>query len=346
MGQFHHTENHLFAVKTVYTRQRIPFERTIVTETPKPRKKVVRAAPSSSSAAAKSADSKATSGSATTSTKSASTKKQTNTEITWQASPEAKAKARNFRIIAIVAWVIALAVEFYVIYVELQRATVKTWLVIALIVLIGVLAIGGNLLWRKANRMDPASEKDKVRFFIQNQLGAFIAAIAFLPLIVFVFTNKNMSTKQKGVIGAIAILLFGGAAWTGVETNSASQEQYSQDKNLVLTLTGKDEVYWTAGGGVYHLCDAVSDLQRESESNEIVVGTIEQAHDAGKDRLTKKVTSEAKQCGIDESVYGPAIAAWDAGTLTLPGSESTEPGTDESTDATDESTDSTDESTD
>lgn len=311
-----------------------------MSEAPKTRKKVVRAESTSSSAAK-------SSGSGSTPSK----KKSTNTEITWQASPEAKAKARNFRIIALVAWVIALAVEFYIIYSVLQQPEVNTVLAIGLIVLIAVLAIGGNLLWRKSNKMDPASEKEKVRFFVQNQLGAFIAAIAFLPLIVFVFTNKNMDTKQKGIIGAVAILLFGGALYSGVETNAASQESYSQDKHLVLALMGKDEVFWTDGGGVYHLCENVSDLQRESESGVIRVGTIEQAQDAGKHRLTKKVASEARQCGLDESEYAQDIADWEAGTLKAPGStnpatpgdDTTEPTDGESDDATDVPTEETSE---
>ncbi|HQI71472.1 MAG TPA: hypothetical protein PLT47_12020, partial [Bacteroidales bacterium] len=55
----------------------------------------------------------------------------------------------------------------------------------------------GSLQWKKANRFDPASEKDKIRFFIQNQLGAIISIIAFLPLIILIFTNKNMTGSKK-----------------------------------------------------------------------------------------------------------------------------------------------------
>lgn len=282
-----------------------------MSESPKPKKKVVRAADSKSSTSAASS--------------TAAKKKRADTEITWQATPEQKSKARTFRIIAMVAWVVAIGLEFYVAYKELQKEIVNTWLVVGLIVVIGALAITGSLLWRKANKLDPASEKNKVKFFIQNQLGAIMAALAFIPLIVLVFTNKNMDGKQKGIIGAVAILMFGGAFATGTVLDPPSQEKYSQDKNLVLTLNGGvDEVFWTAGGGVYHLCSEVSDLQRESETNEIVAGTIAQAQDAGKSRLTKKIESEAKQCGIDEAVYGPAIAAWNEGTLSSPGSTGTE----------------------
>lgn len=313
-----------------------------MTETPKPRKKVVRAASSDSASTAKSSASKAASTRAESGTSTASKKKPSSPEITWQATPEQKSKARTFRIIAMVGWLIAIGLEFYIAYKELQKEIVNTWLVVGLIVLVGALAIMGSLLWRKANKLDPASEKNKVKFFIQNQLGAIMAALAFIPLIVLVFTNKNMDGKQKGIIGAVALLMFGGAFATGTVIDPPSQEKYSQDKNLVLTLNGgKDEVFWTAGGSVYHLCQAVSDLQRESESNEIVVGTIAQAQDAGMARLTKKIETEAKQCGIDPAIYEPAIADWNEGRLSEPGTETT---TDDST--TDESTDeTTDEST-
>lgn len=273
-------------------------------ETPKTKKKVVRASTKAPASGSKAPRSKAV---------------KTNAEpaITWQATPEAKSKARTFRIIAMVAWLVAIALEFYVIYKELDKEIVNTWLVVGLIVVIGALAITGSILWKKANKLDPASEKNKFKFFVQNQLGAIMAALAFIPLIVLVFTNKNMDGKQKGIVGAVALLMFGGAFATGVTTDAPSIEKYSQDKNLVMTLMGSDEVYWTAGGGVYHLCANVSDLQREND-NDIIVGTIAEAQAEGKERLTKKVETEAKQCGVDEAVYGPAISAWNEGTLENP----------------------------
>ncbi|NKF33718.1 hypothetical protein HER21_45665, partial [Pseudomonas sp. BGM005] len=54
---------------------------------------------------------------------------------------------------------------------------------LVLLVVIAVLAITGSILWKKANRLDPARKSETVRFFVQNQLGAIIAIVAFLPLI-------------------------------------------------------------------------------------------------------------------------------------------------------------------
>ena len=55
----------------------------------------------------------------------------------------------------------------------------RWYTLIGFIAVIGLLAIVGSILWKKANRLDPASEKEPVKFFIQNQLGAFIALLAF-----------------------------------------------------------------------------------------------------------------------------------------------------------------------
>lgn len=62
---------------------------------------------------------------------------------------------------------------------------------LGLIVGDGITAIIGSLLWKQANRLDPASEKDKFRFFVQNQLGLLITIVAFFPLVLLILTDKN-----------------------------------------------------------------------------------------------------------------------------------------------------------
>jgi len=90
-------------------------------------------------------------------------------------------------------------------------------LLIVLIVADLIFAIMGSLLWKQANRLDPASKKDPVKFFIQNQLGLIIAIIAFLPLVILIFTNKNMDAKQKGIVGSIAAAALVIAGITGFD---------------------------------------------------------------------------------------------------------------------------------
>ncbi|MEZ5801336.1 MAG: hypothetical protein R3D29_13845 [Nitratireductor sp.] len=137
----------------------------------------------------------------------------------------------------------------------------RWWTLIGFVVVIGILAITGSVLWKAANRLDPASRKDVVRFFIQNQLGAFIALLAFLPLIAMIFLNKDMDSKQKGIAGAAAIIVALAATAMGIDFKPMSQEQMAVESQVVTQLVGKDLVWWSAGGGVVHLCQGVSDLQ-------------------------------------------------------------------------------------
>jgi hypothetical protein len=225
-------------------------------------------------------------------------------EPTWKPTPEAKAKATRFRIIAVVLWLLAIATEAFAAFWVLKRSwnadtnTVNMVVLIAAIVVIAVLAITGSLLWKSANRADPARRSEPVRFFIQNQLGAIIAIIAFLPLILLIFTNKDMGGQQKAIAGGIGVVALVIATIAGVTLNSPSVEKYTEETNAVVQLTGQDLVFWTKEGSVYHLCAEVSDLQLVSKDNKIYSGTVGDAYAAGKKRLTLEVTTELHQCGL------------------------------------------------
>ncbi len=221
---------------------------------------------------------------------------------TWKPTPQAKQQATTFRIIALVLWLLAIAGELFAIFWVLKQSPVNMILLIALIVVIGVLAIIGNVLWKRSNRLDPASLSEPVRFFIQNQLGAILAIVAFLPLIILILLNKDMNRQQKTIATAIGVVALAAAAITGMSFNSPSVEQYTEETAVVLQLTGRNEVFWTKEGYVYHLCADASDLQRESKDNKIYQGTVADAHAAGKQRLTLKVDEELKQCGISTPI--------------------------------------------
>src|SRR5690606_4855273 len=141
---------------------------------------------------------------------------------TFKPSAEAKGKATKFRLIAVLLWLLAIGGEVAAIFWILKQDPVNMVLLIGAIVVIGALAIGGSLLWKKANRADPASKAQPVRFFVQNQLGAIITIIAFLPLIIWIFLNKDMDAKQKGVAGGIAIAIALIAAYFGADFDSPS----------------------------------------------------------------------------------------------------------------------------
>jgi hypothetical protein len=216
----------------------------------------------------------------------------------WKPTPEAKGKATTFRIIAAVLWVLAIGTEAFAIFWVLKQNPINMVLLIILLVVIGLLAVGGSLLWKRSNVLDPASKSEPVRFFVQNQLGAIITVVAFLPLIVLIFTNKNMSGQQKGIAGAIGIVLLLVAGYFGTSINPPSTEQYDQETSVVVGYTGQDLVFWTKEGQVYHLCQDVSDVNLTSKDNTIYSGTVAEAHAAGKSRLTLEVDSELAQCGF------------------------------------------------
>jgi hypothetical protein len=217
----------------------------------------------------------------------------------WKPTPEAKSKATRFRLIAAGLWALAIAGELFGIFYVLDQDPVKTWLLIGVIVLVGALAMGGSFLWKKANRLDPASKSDPVRFFVQNQLGAIITVIAFLPLIVLIFSDKDMDGRQKAIVGTIAIVVMAGATLFGVDFNSPSTEQYASEEADVIAITGQNLVFWTKAGDVFHLCQDASAVNLESKDNKIYSGTVADAHAAGMDRLTKQISSDKRQCGFD-----------------------------------------------
>ncbi|MFJ4174186.1 hypothetical protein [Microbacterium sp. NPDC089696] len=241
----------------------------------------------------------------------------------WKPTAQAKSKAATFRWIAVALWVVAIAAEAVAIFwvlrqrvmvgedgtfvrdadtglLESQNATAQfpQWAFITLLVMLVVIAalsITGSILWKKANRLHPARKSDTVRFFVQNQLGAIIAVVAFLPLIILIFLNKDMDKGQKATAGIVGIVLAALAVVLGIDFDPPSVEQYTADQSTVIQLLGKDEVVWVAGGAVYHVCDEVSDIQTGSEK---LTGTTAEAVEAGKIRLTLKFASELRTCGL------------------------------------------------
>ena len=144
----------------------------------------------------------------------------------FEASAESKAKAKQLRLFAFLVWILAMAGQIFAIL-KLLSDEYLVWLIVVIVVILA-LAITGSYLWKKANRLDPASEKQKVKFFIQNQLGAIMGVLAFLPLVILIFTNKNLSKQTKGIGGTIAVVALLVSGITGVDFNPASIEQYTE----------------------------------------------------------------------------------------------------------------------
>lgn len=162
-------------------------------------------------------------------------KTDSDSDITreWRATHDQQSAATRLRIFAAIAWVIAIAGEVAGVVLLLQHKFDhgNLGLLIGILVVIAVFAIAGSLMWKAANKQDPARESDRARFFFQNQLGAIVTVIAFLPLIVLVFMDKDMDPRNKKIAGGVGVVLAIVAALFGVSYNPPSVEQYTQDMN-------------------------------------------------------------------------------------------------------------------
>ena len=198
-------------------------------------------------------------------------------------------KSKMYRVIAIIGWLIAIGIEIKVIL-RLREVPINMNWIIGFIVGMLILVVIANILWKKANRLDPASEKNKTKFFIQNQLGLIISVIAFLPLVVLILTNKNLSGKQKGILGSIAGAALLIAGLTGTEFNPVSQEQYAEQTAQVEGfMGGVNNVYWTKSGKSYHLYQDCGYINSK-RTTEIFQGKVASA------RELKNITDICDRC--------------------------------------------------
>jgi len=254
---------------------------------------------------------------------------------TFTPTPEAKKQALTYRLIALVLWVVAIAAEVVTIFWLIPHTEMNNYLVwlIAAIVVIGIFSVVAAQLWKKSNRYDPASKKDTVRFFVQNQLGVIITLVAFLPLIIVILANKDMDKKQKTIAGVVAIIVALIVGVTSASFDSPSTEQIDDETATVIAYTGQDKVYWVKGGSVYHLCaeypegTTIPPLARgDVEANPVVEGTVAQAVQAGKNRLSMYGFTE---CGLTEGQpqFGdlPSSIPTSLTTQTIPATPTPEP---------------------
>ncbi len=189
--------------------------------------------------------------------------------------------ATGLRVGAVVLWVVALALEVVALFIlngtinwTFMSTTVQ--IVIALVLDL-VCVIIGSQLWKKANHIKPASEKNKFLFWLWNNMGLIVCAIAFIPFVILALTNKNADKKTKAIATVVAIiaLLIGGLA--SYEWNPVSEEQQQAAMAAI-----SDDVYWSPFGKVYHTHE---DCQALNQSDTLTYGTVEQAIADGRTRL-------------------------------------------------------------
>ena len=190
--------------------------------------------------------------------------------------------ASGLRAGAIILWVVALIFEILALLVVLGKINLNfiptLWQLIIFLVLDLACVIIGSQLWKKANHIKPASEKNKVKFWLWNNMGVIVCVICFLPIIIVLLTNKELDKKTKviAVVVAIIALLIGGVA--SYDFNPVSQEQLEAAE----TALGDESVYWAPFGKVYHTHEDCGAL---NHTDTLTVGTVDQAIAANKTRL-------------------------------------------------------------
>ena len=203
--------------------------------------------------------------------------------IKLQDKGDSKKRATTRRVISIILWLIAIFFEVVGILrlngnIEwFSNLDVTTFLIIC-IVLDLVFFIPGSLLWKKANHIDPASEKNKTKFWIINNLGTILSVIAFLPIIIVVLTNKDLDKKSKTIVTVVAALALIIAGISSYDFNPVSQEQLDRAEQEVLNVSGGNTVYWAPHSKKYHVDP---DCPAFSQSETVYEGTVKQAYERG-----------------------------------------------------------------
>ena len=258
----------------------------------------------------------------------------------WRATQGQQSTAKRLRLYAVLSWIVAIGGEVagIVLLFKGKFDHGNLALLIGILVGIAIFAIAGSLLWKAANKQDPASEGDKFNFFVQNQLGAIITLIAFLPLVVLIFMDKDMDPKNKKVAGGVGVVLAVLATLIGVSYNPPSVEQYTQDMNscaaqikanqpttacspevaaqaqdiakdsatVAEATKGQDVVYWIAPEGgakksaTPHVFHLCSGVS-PLRGKTVNSGSVTQAYSQNATRITKQVPMEQKQCGFTSS---------------------------------------------
>ena len=230
---------------------------------------------------------------------------------TTEPAPEMKEAKKNgnptgLRIGAVCLWVLAFIFEILAVMILFGKINMTflpvMYQLILMIVLDLVCVIVGAQLWKKANHIDPVSEKNKAKFWLWNNMGVIACVIAFVPIIILFLSNKNLDKKTKAICTVVAViaLLIGGVS--SVDWNPVSLEQ----KEAAVEALGDETVYWAPFGKVYHTHEDCSALNR---SESLTFGTVDQAIAAGRTRLCSFCANRDQITGVVTDMAEEAVAA-------------------------------------
>ncbi|MBQ6476981.1 MAG: hypothetical protein IJI43_00910 [Bacilli bacterium] len=231
-----------------------------------------------------------------TNTKEKYGKDKNNRIVKLEDKGDYKERAKKYRIGAIVLWVLAICFEVIGIL-RLNNVInwfpnmeVMTFLIICIILDLACF-VPGSLLWKKANHIDPISEKDKTRFWLHNNLGTVLSVLAFLPMIIFILTNDELDKKDKTIATVIAVIALLIAGVSSYDFNPVSSEQLDKAEREVEAVgtknsEGKYVVYWAPHSKKYHV---KKDCPAFSQSETVYEGTVRQAFE-------RNLTDPCRRC--------------------------------------------------
>jgi hypothetical protein len=198
----------------------------------------------------------------------------------WRATQDQKSAATRLRIFAVVAWIVAIGGEVAGIILLYRQVFDhgNLALLIGLLVGIAIFAIAGSLMWKAANKHDPARQSEPFKFFVQNQLCAIITLIAFVPLIVMIFMDKDMDPKNKKIAGGAGVVLAVIATLIGVSYHPPSVEQYTKDMNTCAAQIKASQPTTACSPEV---AAQAKDIARDSQT--VAEATKDAEHPAGQD---------------------------------------------------------------
>ena len=102
--------------------------------------------------------------------------------------------------------------------------------------------------------------------------------IAFLPLIVLIFMDKDMDPKNKKIAGGAGVVLAAIATLIGVSWSPPSVEQYTKDMNTCAAQIRANQPTTACSPEV---ADQAKDIARDSDT--VAEATKDAAHPTGQD---------------------------------------------------------------
>jgi len=228
-------------------------------------------------------------------------------------SAEYKKTANGLRIGAVIMWLLAIAFEVLTILVingTLYIPGNQMVYIIVGIVLDLICVFIGAQLWKNSNDLDPCSKKNKLKFFLWNQMGIIAAVIAFFPLLLLLLKEDDLDPKTKKILTIIAAVAMLFSVGTSIDYNPTSAEDLAQAQSdaYEYSIDGATS-YWTTFGKCYHFNP---DCHTIINSNPVYTGTIEEAFEANRNKpCSYCATADGEELferGFDEFASGSDLS--------------------------------------